>query len=73
MRAERRPAILHLRTVRFMGHAGSDAEIAYRSRREIDADYARDPMLATAGALIDAGVLTPEAALVDATRSAARR
>ncbi|VXB01185.1 thiamine pyrophosphate-dependent enzyme [Aeromicrobium sp. 9AM] len=63
VRAERRPAILHLRTVRFMGHAGSDAEIAYRSRREIEDDYARDPLLATAGALIDAGVLTPESAL----------
>ncbi len=63
VRSERRPAILHLRTVRFMGHAGSDAEIAYRSRREIEDDYARDPLLATAGALIDAGVLTPAAAL----------
>ncbi|KAA1397499.1 thiamine pyrophosphate-dependent enzyme [Aeromicrobium ginsengisoli] len=63
VRAERRPAILHLRTVRFMGHAGSDAEIAYRSQREIEDDYARDPVLATAGVLIDAGVLTPESAL----------
>jgi 2-oxoisovalerate dehydrogenase E1 component len=63
VRSERRPAILHLRTVRFMGHAGSDAEIAYRSPREIESDYARDPILATAGALIDAGVLTPETAL----------
>ncbi|MEV7397268.1 thiamine pyrophosphate-dependent enzyme [Aeromicrobium sp. NPDC092404] len=62
VRAERRPAILHLRTVRFMGHAGSDAEIAYRSTREIEDDYARDPVLATAGALIDAGVLTGDEA-----------
>src|SRR5262249_8236176 len=35
VRATRRPAILHLRTVRFMGHAGSDVEMAYRSEREI--------------------------------------
>jgi 2-oxoisovalerate dehydrogenase E1 component len=63
VRSERRPAILHLRTVRFMGHAGSDAEIAYRSQREIEDDYLRDPVLATAGALIEAGVLTPETAL----------
>ncbi|WP_332663830.1 thiamine pyrophosphate-dependent enzyme [Aeromicrobium sp.] len=63
VRSERRPAILHLRTVRFMGHAGSDAEIAYRSQREIEDDYARDPVLATAGVLIDAGVLTPEQVL----------
>ena len=35
VRESRRAAVLHLRTVRFMGHAGSDAEIAYRSRSEI--------------------------------------
>ncbi len=63
VRSERRPAILHLRTVRFMGHAGSDAEIAYRSRREIEDDYTRDPLLATARTLIEAGVLTPPAVL----------
>lgn len=63
VRTERRPAILHLETVRFMGHAGSDAEIAYRTQREIEADHVRDPVLATAGLLIDSGVLTPEQAL----------
>ena len=30
---ERRPAFLHLSVVRFLGHAGSDAEAAYRARR----------------------------------------
>ncbi|HRI96796.1 MAG TPA: thiamine pyrophosphate-dependent enzyme, partial [Nocardioides sp.] len=55
VRTERRPALLHLRTVRFMGHAGSDAEIAYRSERDITSDYARDPILATAAALARAG------------------
>ncbi len=58
VRTKRRPAILHLKTVRFMGHAGSDAEIAYRTRREIAAEYSLDPLIATAGELIDAGVLT---------------
>lgn len=58
VRTQRRPAVLHLKTVRFMGHAGSDAEIAYRSSREIEDEYALDPLLATANALIDAGVLT---------------
>ena len=48
VRAERRPAVLHLKTVRFMGHAGSDAEIAYRTTREIEAEYALDPLVATA-------------------------
>ena len=31
-REGRRPVLLRLRTVRFMGHAGSDVELAYRSR-----------------------------------------
>ena len=35
VRNSRRPAFLHLRCVRFLGHAGSDAEIGYRSRAEI--------------------------------------
>jgi 2-oxoisovalerate dehydrogenase E1 component len=51
VREQRRPAFLHLRCVRFGGHAGSDAEISYRMPREIEADYARDPLLATASCL----------------------
>jgi 2-oxoisovalerate dehydrogenase E1 component len=51
VRGQRRPVFLHLRTVRFGGHAGSDAEISYRKPREIEADYARDPLLATASCL----------------------
>src|SRR5262249_40968562 len=47
VRSERRPMVLHLETVRLMGHAGSDAEIAYRTTREIEADHARDPLIAT--------------------------
>ncbi|MGB3731577.1 thiamine pyrophosphate-dependent enzyme [Microbacterium sp.] len=49
------PALLHLGTVRFGGHAGSDVETAYRSRAEIATDHARDPILATAAALVTAG------------------
>jgi 2-oxoisovalerate dehydrogenase E1 component len=59
VRTHRRPAFLHLRMVRLMGHAGSDYEPAYRSPAEIAAEYDRDPVLCTAKALIDAGVLTP--------------
>ena len=32
VRSTRKPVILHLRTVRFLGHAGSDAELGYRRR-----------------------------------------
>jgi 2-oxoisovalerate dehydrogenase E1 component len=59
VRAHRRPAFLHLRMVRLMGHAGSDYEAAYRRPDEITADFDRDPVLCTAKALTDAGVLTP--------------
>ncbi|HEY9291737.1 MAG TPA: thiamine pyrophosphate-dependent enzyme [Microlunatus sp.] len=55
VRTRRRPVFLHLHCVRFGAHAGSDAEIAYRTQSAIEADYARDPLLATARALVDLG------------------
>ena len=60
VREERRPAFLHLRTVRFGGHAGSDAEISYRKPREIEADYTLDPLLATASCLRATGASAEE-------------
>ncbi|WP_176561048.1 thiamine pyrophosphate-dependent enzyme [Mycobacterium neglectum] len=59
VRTRRRPAFLHVRTVRLMGHAGSDYEPAYRRPDEIVAEYDRDPVLCTAKLLVDIGVLTP--------------
>jgi 2-oxoisovalerate dehydrogenase E1 component len=56
VRSTGRPVILHLRTVRFLGHAGSDAELGYRRPRDVEADLARDPVLGTARALVDAGM-----------------
>jgi 2-oxoisovalerate dehydrogenase E1 component len=55
VRHHRRPAFLHIRTVRLMGHAGSDYEPAYRTQRDISRDYAHDPVLATAQLLIKHG------------------
>ncbi|VEG54147.1 pyruvate/2-oxoglutarate dehydrogenase complex, dehydrogenase component beta subunit [Mycolicibacterium aurum] len=63
VRTQRRPAFLHLRTVRLMGHAGSDYEPGYRKGDEITADYGRDPVLGTARTLIAAGVLSPQQVL----------
>jgi 2-oxoisovalerate dehydrogenase E1 component len=54
-RETRRPVVVHLRTVRFLGHAGSDAELGYRREKDVVADHARDPLLGTAQALIAAG------------------
>ncbi len=48
VRAERRPVLLHLRTVRYLGHAGTDVESGYRSAAELRADLSRDPLLAVA-------------------------
>ncbi len=59
VRSSRRPAFLHLRTVRFLGHAGSDAEIGYRTRAEIGEDLDRDPLLHAARLLVETGVAEP--------------
>ena len=55
VRTQRRPAFLHLRTVRYGGHAGTDVEAAYRTASEIRADAALDPIAATASWLVAAG------------------
>jgi 2-oxoisovalerate dehydrogenase E1 component len=70
VRTSRRPVALHLSTVRFLGHAGSDVELGYRSRAEIAADEARDPLLAAAAHLVEHGVLSPQEVLerYEATR-----
>ncbi len=48
VRTARRPALLHLRTVRFLGHAGSDVESAYRPAAAMASDLERDPLVALA-------------------------
>jgi 2-oxoisovalerate dehydrogenase E1 component len=58
VRTTRRPAFLHLRTVRLLGHAGSDVEQTYRPLAEIEADEAADPVLATARLLVASGART---------------
>ncbi len=55
VRERRRPAVLHLATVRYLGHAGADVESSYRTPQAIRADLERDPLLATARWLVDAG------------------
>lgn len=59
VRERRAPAILHLSCVRLLGHAGSDVELAYRSMAQLRADEARDPILASARILVEAGLATP--------------
>ncbi|GAA3023403.1 thiamine pyrophosphate-dependent enzyme [Streptosporangium longisporum] len=64
VRETRSPALLRVGTVRLMGHAGSDVELSYRNKREIDADLLRDPLVATARLLVEAGLATPDGLLL---------
>jgi len=63
VRLHRRPAFLHLRTVRLLGHAGSDVELTYRSPEELSAIEAMDPILSATRLLVGEGWLTPDQAL----------
>jgi 2-oxoisovalerate dehydrogenase E1 component len=58
VRRKRKPAFLHLRTVRYGGHAGTDVEAAYRTGLELRADAERDPILGTARILLANGWTT---------------
>jgi 2-oxoisovalerate dehydrogenase E1 component len=60
VRERRRPAFLHLSTVRLLGHAGSDIELSYRSASQIRAAEGRDPLRTTAKILVEAGAASPE-------------
>ncbi|HXP53831.1 MAG TPA: thiamine pyrophosphate-dependent enzyme [Streptosporangiaceae bacterium] len=72
VRERRQPAFLHLRVVRLMGHAGSDAESAYRGPREIAGDLDRDPLVATARLLAARGLASP-AEIIGRYEAARRR
>ena len=56
----RRPAFLHLQTVRLLGHAGSDVEDTYRTPRGDRGGRARDPLLAPRGCWSRPALLPPE-------------
>ncbi len=53
------PSLLVLNTYRIMGHSKSDAGL-YRSREEVEAWKAKDPIRRLAALLQDQGVCTPE-------------
>ena len=65
VREQRKPAVLHLRTVRYLSHAGADAEMAYRTPQAIRGDFDRDPILATARWLVASGRHTGESLAAD--------
>ena len=63
VRSRRKPAFLHVRTIRLYGHAGADVAMAYLSREEVEAEEAQDPLLHMARQLGEAGLLDPAQAL----------
>ena len=69
VRQRRAPAFLHLSVTRLGGHAGSDAETAYRSPAEIADSAARDPLAGTVRLLVDSGAVSADEALARQERS----
>ncbi|WP_456388197.1 dehydrogenase E1 component subunit alpha/beta [Profundibacter sp.] len=63
VRKHRKPAFLHISTVRLYGHAGSDVEATYRATKAIVADEANDPLLHSVRLLIEAGALSAAQAI----------
>jgi 2-oxoisovalerate dehydrogenase E1 component len=59
-RQHRVPTILHLRTIRMTGHAGSDVETTYHTLDQIAAVEALDPLLTTVRLLIENGILSAD-------------
>ncbi|MEO0367315.1 MAG: thiamine pyrophosphate-dependent enzyme [Pseudomonadota bacterium] len=63
VRKHRKPAFLHIKLVRFYGHAGADLATSYLPLSEVEADEANDPLLHSASLLAEAGAMTSEQAL----------
>jgi 2-oxoisovalerate dehydrogenase E1 component len=57
-RQQGKPVFLHMRTVRILGHAGSDAEFVYRKESEIEATEFQDPLLHSARILLENSILS---------------
>ncbi len=62
-RKTRKPAFLHMTTVRLLGHAGSDVETLYSTLPFIEAAERDDPLLHSARILRENGILSSEAIL----------
>jgi 2-oxoisovalerate dehydrogenase E1 component len=62
-RQTRKPAFIHMSTVRLLGHAGSDIESLYNSMSLIEAAEADDPLLHSARLVIENGILSKEEVL----------
>lgn len=57
-RTKRRPVFLHIKTVRLMGHAGSDLELTYNPLDFVTATEFNDPLLHSARIILENGLAT---------------
>ncbi|MCB0378051.1 MAG: hypothetical protein KDD33_06130 [Bdellovibrionales bacterium] len=57
-RTYKKPVFLHMRTVRLMGHAGSDVETNYHPLSYVEETEKNDPLLHSARILIENGILS---------------
>jgi pyruvate dehydrogenase E1 component alpha subunit len=64
-REQRQPAVLEVMTYRFRGHSVADAGLAYRTKDEIAARQAADPLLRVREMLRQSGVTDAELDAVD--------
>lgn len=59
VRKHQKPVFLHMKTVRLMGHAGADAEIAYRDKADIQAGHDNCPLLHSSRILMEQAGMSP--------------
>ena len=62
-RVRRKPAFLHLSTIRLYGHAGADMPTTYLPKAEVEAEEANDPLLHAVRQLDQSGALPASEAL----------
>ncbi|MGC1430232.1 MAG: thiamine pyrophosphate-dependent enzyme [Albidovulum sp.] len=63
VRTRKKPAFLHIGTIRLYGHAGADVPTTYLPREEVEAEEANDPLLHSVRLMDQADALTPAKAL----------
>lgn len=58
-RVHKKPVFLHVKTIRLLGHAGSDMEMTYHSLQKIEQTEFNDPLLHSARFAIENNLSTP--------------
>ena len=59
VRSQRKPALLHVKTIRLYGHAGADVATSYLPKAEVEAQEANDPLLHTVRLLKERDTAAP--------------